>query len=437
MPSQNLAVTHVAAAQNQKEVTINDAVDALDNAMNRALSLAMADANVTLTSVQANRNGLIILTGTLTATRDLTLPANHRRLAIRNATSGDQEVRAKYAGSGAEVIIVPGGTVLVQGNGSDLFAVGGGGDVGGDGALNDLTDVAAGAAVASDVLQFDGALWGPAGVGIFQRALLPFRGALVQRSTDIATVSPPILIPWQASVYDREGFWAGGTPERLTIPAGSGITKVRLLGSIAMKASATTGGVYLSFDKNGAGDPVGAAPYTVRQGSSGYTNNDFSTFSAVLPVVEGDYFQLRVNFTNNNWNSILAGARTWFAIEVVETQNATDPPADLTGFKMGQPSAEEILLRVPIARRTRMKVDLAGSQGVAGAEATAQMDFDIRRNGMSFATMRFAAAGTVADFIAATETVLEPGDILSVVAPATPDATLADVGFTLAGTLVV
>jgi hypothetical protein len=432
MPSPNLAVTHVAAAQNQKEVTINDAVDALDNAMNRALSLAMGDANVTLTSTQANRNGLIVLTGTLTATRVLTLPANHRRLAIRNATSGGHEVRAKYAGSGAEVIIVPGGTVLVQGNGSDLFGVGGGA-----GTLNDLTDVSAGGAVASDVLQFDGATWSAGRVGIFQRALLPFRGALVQRSTDIATVSPPILIPWQASVYDSEGFWAGGTPERLAIPAGSGITKVRLLGSIAMKASATTGGVYLTFDKNGAGEPIGAAPYTVRQGSSGYTNNDFSTFSAVLPVVEGDYFQLRVNFTNNNWNSILAGARTWFAIEVVETQDAADPPADLTGFKMGQPSADEILMRVPIARRTRMKVDLAGSQGVAGAAATAQTDFDIRRNGTSFATMRFAAAGSVADFIAATETVLEPGDVLSVVAPAAPDATLADIGFTLAGTLVV
>jgi hypothetical protein len=55
MPSPNLAVTHVAAAQNQKEVTINDAIDALDNAMNQALSLAMADANLTLTGTQANR----------------------------------------------------------------------------------------------------------------------------------------------------------------------------------------------------------------------------------------------------------------------------------------------------------------------------------------------------------------------------------------------
>ena len=69
MPSPNLAVTHVAAAQNQKEVTINDAVDALDNAMNRALSLAMADANQALSVDQTNRNGLIVLTGTLTASR--------------------------------------------------------------------------------------------------------------------------------------------------------------------------------------------------------------------------------------------------------------------------------------------------------------------------------------------------------------------------------
>jgi hypothetical protein len=431
MSSPNLAVTHVAAAQNQKEVTINDAVDALDNSMNRALSLPMADADLTLTSTQANRHGLVVLTGTLAAARILTLPANHRRLAIRNATSGGQEVHAKYAGSGAVVIVVPGSCVLVQGNGSDLFGVGGGA-----GALNDLTDVSSGSAVFGDVLQFDGSLWSAAGVGIFQRAMLPFRGALAQRTTDITSVSAPILIPWQGVAYDTDAFWAAGTPERLTIPAGSRITKIRLLGAIAMKASATTGGVYLNFDKNDAGEVIGCAPFTVRQGSSGYTNNDFATFSAVLPVVEGDYFQLRVNFTNTNWNSILAGLRTWFAIEVVETEDAADPPSDHGTFKAGQPAASELLLRVPVARRTRLKVDLEGSHGTAGDAATGQTDFDIQRNGTSFATMRFAAAATTASFFAASETILEPGEILSVIAPATPDASLADIGFTLAGTLV-
>ena len=112
-------------------------------------------------------------------------------------------------------------------------------------------------------------------------------------------------------------------------------------------------------------------------------------------------------------------------------------PAVVMNHKPGQPAAGELLLRVPVARRTLLKIDLAGSQGVAGTAATAQTDFDIQRNGTSIATMRFAAGGTTATLIAASETVLEPGDVLSVVAPTTPDTTLADIGFTLTGTLVL
>jgi hypothetical protein len=51
--------------------------------------------------------------------------------------------------------------------------------------------------------------------------------------------------------------------------------------------------------------------------------------------------------------------------------------------------------------------------------------------------MCFAAASDTGTFIAASETVLEPGDVLRVVAPAVPDATLADIGFTFAGMLIV
>ena len=124
MSSPNLAVPHIAAAQNQKEVTINDAIDALDNAINRTLSLEMTDADLTLTSDQANRNGFIFLTGTLATERIVTLPANHRRLAIRNATTGGQQIRIKYPGSGADVVIAAAETVLMQGDGSDLYAIG-------------------------------------------------------------------------------------------------------------------------------------------------------------------------------------------------------------------------------------------------------------------------------------------------------------------------
>jgi len=426
MPSPNLAVTHVAAAQNQKEVTINDAVDALDNAMNRALSLSMADANVTLTSTQANRNGLVVLTGTLTAARVLTLPANHRRLAIRNATGGGQEVRAKYAGSGAEVIIVPGATVLVQGNGSDLFGVGGGA-----GALNDLTDVAAGAAVASDVLQFDGALWGAAGVGIFQRALLPFRGALVRRTTNfsVSTTGAYVAVPWQSAVYDIGAIWDAGQPTRLTVPAG--VTKVRLTGNIEWQTSPTSQLVEIRMN---GGAVIGGGSFITR-GDSGYSNQMRNIASAVLPVVAGDWFELTVFVSASG--ELRGMERTWFALEVVETVDAADPPADFAFAKAGTPAASEVLLRTVVARRSRLKVALAGSQGTAGVAATAETDLDVQRNGTSIGTIRFVASASTAVFIAASETVLEPGDLLEVIAPASPDATLADIAITLAGTLVI
>lgn len=57
-------------------------------------------------------------------------------------------------------------------------------------------------------------------------------------------------------------------------------------------------------------------------------------------------------------------------------------------------------MRIPIARRIRLKVDLAGSHASAEAAATASADFDILVDGVSSATMRFAAAATSATFIA-------------------------------------
>jgi len=430
----NLAITHILQSQAQKEVTANAAFDALDNSANRALSLDLGDADLTLIADQANRNGLIIFTGALTAVRTVTLPANHRRLAVRNATSGGFPLTAKYPGGGASVAVAPDTTALLQGDGVDLLGVAGGGTGGGASALNDLTDVNATAAANGDLLRFDGSLWVPDAGGVHTRIPLPFKGALLQRSTDLTNISFPILIPFESTVYDTDTFWDAANPTRMTVP--TGVTKVRLQGSVSPKPSATIGGVFVSFEKNGSGSAVGSGVFTVRQGTSGYTNNDLAANTAAIPVIAGDYFELRVNSTSSNWDDIQAGNRTWFAVEVVETADAANPPVDITGFKAGQPAADEVLLHLPIARRTRMKVDLAGSHAVAITAATAQTDFDIQRNGGSFATMRFGAGGTTASFIAASETVLDPGDVLGIVAPASIDATLADIGFAFAGALV-
>lgn len=84
---------------------------------------------------------------------------------------------------------------------------------------------------------------------------------------------------------------------------------------------------------------------------------------------------------------------------------------------------------------------MAGSSGKALTAATAQTDIDVRKNattsanGTSVGTVRFAAAGTVPTFIAASGFTLTGGtDYLTCWAPASPDATLANFGFVLAGT---
>jgi hypothetical protein len=234
---------------------------------------------------------------------------------VRNATTGGFVVTVAYPGAGATVAVAPDTTALLQGDGTDLFGVAGGGAGGGASALNDLTDVDSSGAINGDLLRFDGSLWTPDAAGVHTRIPLPFKGALLQRSTDLTSVSFPVLIPFESTVYDTDVFWDAGNPSRITIP--SGVTKVRLQGCVSLAASATSGGVYVSFAKNGGGDVAGCGVFTVRQGTSGYNNNDFAVSTAVLPVTAGDYFELRVTSTTSNWDDIRASTRTWFAIEVV------------------------------------------------------------------------------------------------------------------------
>lgn len=109
-------------------------------------------------------------------------------------------------------------------------------------------------------------------------------------------------------------------------------------------------------------------------------------------------------------------------------------PYELGAGYAGAPTASAVLLRAPMCRTVTFAAGLSPSQGVAGTAATAQTDFNILKNGVSFGTMRFAAAGTVASFISASGSTPVAGDVITVVAPASPDATLANIGFILAGT---
>ena len=122
MTSPNLAAPHVAASQNQKEVTINDAINALDLAITASLSLdCSAGGTVSVTTLQAQRNVRLALTGTPAAAFTLLLPAVLRILAVANATG--MTVTVKNA-TGATVDVPAGKQALVHASGTGVTLVG-------------------------------------------------------------------------------------------------------------------------------------------------------------------------------------------------------------------------------------------------------------------------------------------------------------------------
>ncbi|NCC03456.1 MAG: hypothetical protein EOM37_05335 [Proteobacteria bacterium] len=108
-------------------------------------------------------------------------------------------------------------------------------------------------------------------------------------------------------------------------------------------------------------------------------------------------------------------------------------PYDIGGSFMGKPNAGSVILRFPMPRPVRFLAGLTPSKGTAATAPTGAVSFLLRKNGAQFATMDFAAAATTATFTCANNTDFAAGDVLTLVAPSTPDDTLADIGFALAG----
>ena len=112
----------------------------------------------------------------------------------------------------------------------------------------------------------------------------------------------------------------------------------------------------------------------------------------------------------------------------------TEDTYDIAVSYGGVPPGTEQLLRMQFVRSVEFADDFAGSYGIAGSAATAQAVFTIKLDGVQVGTITFAIGATTATF-ATTSGVLaiEPGEVLLIQAPSSPDATLADIGFTLKG----
>lgn len=108
-------------------------------------------------------------------------------------------------------------------------------------------------------------------------------------------------------------------------------------------------------------------------------------------------------------------------------------PFDVSTFAAGLGSSSQILLRVKLARGVTFPASATLSLASASANATASTTFTLKKNGSAFATVNFATSASVGTWTQASDAVFAAGDLLEIDGPATADATLADVGITLAG----
>jgi hypothetical protein len=110
-------------------------------------------------------------------------------------------------------------------------------------------------------------------------------------------------------------------------------------------------------------------------------------------------------------------------------------PNDIAGMVLGKPNATQQVLRYVAARACSLPANLVGSIAKAAVASTGAQAYSLQKNGAQFSTMSFAAGGVTPTWGTCAATNFAVGDVLTVVAPAAVDATLADIGFTLLGSL--
>ena len=129
--SNNLGRTEVAAAQNQKEVTINDSDGRIDAALTETLAVDVTSANAVVTTAQYQQLIQLNVTGATVAGRTVTLPAIKHFTVVTSASANTESFDVVV---GTSTVTVPTGESRItytDGTANGLIEVSGGAGGGG------------------------------------------------------------------------------------------------------------------------------------------------------------------------------------------------------------------------------------------------------------------------------------------------------------------
>lgn len=175
---------------------------------------------------------------------------------------------------------------------------------------------------------------------------------------------------------------------------------------------------------------VGAAPAALDtlQEIAAQLANDQDAVAALTTVVsqKADTSSLATVATTGSYNDLLFKPAPGLTI--------TQVPYDIASSVIGKPANGDTIASIVAVRAFTVASGLAGSYAKAGTAATGSSVFTVYKNGASIGTFTFGANGTVASFAGAGAS-FAAGDVLTLIAPSTQDATLADIAWTLNGYL--
>jgi hypothetical protein len=181
------------------------------------------------------------------------------------------------------------------------------------------------------------------------------------------------------------------------------------------------------------GSPANGAAYIVAASPSGAWSGHagaiavWSTDNPAAPSGEWEFYAPEtgwVVFSRNGSQQLRWTGSVWSTLP---------SPFDISTFAAGVGTNNQVLLRVAVARAVTFPAGASLAQAVASATATGSTTFTLKKNGSSFATVNFAASASSGIWTQASDATFAAGDVLEIDGPATADATLADVGITLAG----
>jgi len=199
---------------------------------------------------------------------------------------------------------------------------------------------------------------------------------------------------------------------------------------------------YLRGDQTWAPIPttVSSVSVVTANGISGTVATPNSTPAITLNL--GDITPSSVSTGNlTTTGTITVGGTTGNAGQVLESNGTsaptwTDKVYEVALSITAVPPANQIFLTFVSTVSWSLPLNLTGSMARASTTATSSTSLLLKKNGTQIGTVNFASGATSGTFTFSTATSFSAGDVLTIVAPSTPDTTLSNVGITLKGTYV-